>query len=1366
MNKYGFPSVPLPEKELDLAYEDIKRELYAVKTIKLNRTLTTFEAINGLLQYPFIDSMDMTTSPGFPFVNKGLTGEKRVLFDGEPGNYTPRPELQYHIDVIEARLKEGILPDYPFIDTLKDERKPNEDVAGGKVRMFSMNNVALSLVMRKLFLPTVAELYQTRNKTFLSVGINKFSAEWHLLVQRLLEVSDEFYDADYKKFDTRAELRTRLKMNNLFIRDYFSEVEKKMAYTALTFDSQALHQFLNYLVLIPSGTSSGSILTAIIGSLINEAYIRVSWQIIMPTQLRDLRYYHEHVRTKNYGDDLVITVSRKVSHLFNDKSIADYLAFHEITMTPGSKTGEWGAKKVTEFTFLKNRTRKFLGRWVPLAQDPLEQINWIRIGLKAEDPETACEFNCNSALRQLFFYGEEEFNINRAKILSVRPSYRLITYYPLLKEFTEFGQIIDVEGASAFGSCRMDATSMISYYNSEELVPTGLSIITEPQSSNPRMITINPHSGTIDEAASVEVENSGVTLSEQITPQVITRVENRTVVNDKRAQAYNNDLAWSLSTMLSRWNLVDTITWPATAAVGTNLKSYDILTDILNNNISSTPFTLFEKFRCTKISMRIECIGYRFCRGRIIVYFRPTMLPKEQVNNLTPNLRTVMTLPHVVLDPSSTASDVADLEIPYVFNKQYMDLVNGDSLGQLTVVPLNQFTPGTSGLSEATIKIFVTVQDAVFKQPRPGASTFAEKVGFLREWGPVDLEHRQQRSVPVTITPHSGIAGVIDAGASAVKELVKDINPVNVIGDLLGGLLDRVQLGENYTPIANKEMQYLSNFRNVDYTEYLSGDPSSQQLADPEMFSTRVNEMMIDSIIKQKPGFIKTVLWSSTAAIGDVLFSENVGPMAEFPISNAPGTPVTVLPLDLIASNFAYWRGGIVYLFEFVSTPFHEGKADVNFHPTLSKETTDPYTARNSVTQYTLAHFMRNAGNLIAVCCPYLGDTPVKKVWSGQKIVDTYSPTGAEHRFADYFSGSISLRVATALSAPATVAPDVEINVYKMAGDDFGLFMNTLTGASLQITDIVAHSGNTPEPTGKDRNKPLYQMPTTMLAAGEGYSSDVANSQFGENFKSLRDMCKRYQTFHKSVEPIDFGALTSDQVKGATPITIQYGISNFTYVIDAGSQQNNITKLARMYRLFRGPLCFKVRTRLFATAKVAGTFPIQCDARVFITPRESNPLQDVTAETSLFFPSMSSTDIHNRQSIPWAYSSNQQTAEFKVPYLSNRTTALVRSPNDNYNAYLEENTLNQALYFAIYFEGIPIAETVRNLYDFNLSIEILIAFGDETTFGVWLGLPECYIATDDNVAIGPDEWAFTPPPLPDKATESKRLLSGASNKRK
>lgn len=841
---------------------------------------------------------------------------------------------------------------------------------------------------------------------------------------------------------------------------------------------------------------------------------------------------------------------------------------------------------------------------------------------------------------------------------------------------------------------------------------------------------------TLDTPVAVHDAKQGVILSEQEAPTMATRVEGKIETGNRRAGAINKDTAWTLEGMLSRHNLFATFDFSSTNPIGVPIHTFDVLTDLLENEISITPFLRFQRFRCKTIDIRVEIIGNRFCQGRVWVVWFPSCVPKASLSTgYVPSLMSMSTLTHVSLDPNQ--GTVATLKIPFVFNKEYMDLVNGDSLGQVFVVPASAFVPGETGAPDAKIKMYVSIEAAEFKIPRTGIASFR---------GLMQLQHAPPRP---NFRAHGIMDALVEAGTSEIGKVLDKITPANLIGDALG-LLDKPQIGVNPEPLVRKEQQYLSNAANTDFVEYLSAYPNGQQLTDTETFGTDVDEMSIDELLKKKASLVGRATWTTSNNVGDILYNDRVGPLADFPISKDPmtGTPISLL--DNVSSKFAFWAGGIKYIIEVVGTAFHEGKLDFNFHPNLTPISAAALTASDSVTQYSMSHFLRNANNMVGVVCPYIGDTPFRKVWCGQSLTDAYTPTGLAYRYGDYFSGSFTIRVSARLNAPTTVTPNVELLIYKLAAEDYTLAMNTLTGGSIQFVSegptrksFRAHSG---EVGGiPDRNRPLGEFPTVDLCAGDAQWSEGKHKHFSESFTTLRDLGKKYQRAYRHFMTYTPASLTEEQALGLDPIIDKTPIMYFSSLGGTPRASNYISWLAMMFRLYRGAMCFKYRitaTLVGAATSTPSTIPLKC--RAYITPMESQPVVSFDNNSGYLFPS-SLSELTTAQPISMGYASDKQVGEFKIPFLTNRTAYINRHPYDvDSSGFLTEDYSHQTMVQAIYLEGLPPVATLTG-YTVRILIEVLESFADESVMGLYVGFPNSYIQNSSNSAtqsMGPDRWVL------------------------
>lgn len=840
----------------------------------------------------------------------------------------------------------------------------------------------------------------------------------------------------------------------------------------------------------------------------------------------------------------------------------------------------------------------------------------------------------------------------------------------------------------------------------------------------------------LDNPIKVNDESVGVTLTEREVPGSTLALSTTPVIESHRADRTNDDIQWTLENMLERYNFIGNVDWSPTDYVGLPIVVYDVLTDMLTTAISSTPFERFQHFRCKSISVRVEIIGNKFCQGRILVYFRPTMMKKSELLDTYTNNSTATTLQRLILDPCQGTTQ--DLELPFVFNKDYLDLVRGDVLGQLIIQPQVAFTPGATGAPNARLKLFIKINEPQFKQPRPGLATGEILSGKNNPRGITGRQFHPFMRV------ESGIVdSLVNAGVNEVEKLVSSIVPTNIVQDAIGALLDKPQIGNNHEPFTLKEQGQLSSTRNFDYTESTNLDPSSIQPVEPDMFGCPHDEMSINDLIKTKAQQIDVFEWTSSTTVGTVLYSRNVMINAGFPISFDPTNPSSIPLMDYIGSMFSFWAGGFLYFFDIVGTGFHEGKLDINFHPGLDQTEATSLTYDNSLTQYTRSCYFTNGKNCFGVKVPQLADTPFKKVWRGQNLTTDYNSGDPRLRFFDYAHGSITVRASTYLNAPQTVAPKVDVVVYQMAAEDFVYAFPTLTGISIQpAAEIPTMRSEAGIEDNIDLNRPRKSWSFQTLSAGAGNMIDQTKAQFGENYTSLSELMKRYQPLFSQSIIADISALNSEQKLGIEPILHSFDISQFIGPGGYSRFGNGMGKVGALFRSFRGPLAFKVRVRANAYHLESG-LPAPINAFAYVTVNESQPNQNYNQQTSTAFPVPHLSNLPGNQIIPRVLASDRQNAEFKVPFLSNRTFTLIKHAFDapTGTGYLRENFLEQTLLIAVYIENLP-PESILSTYEIRYTFIVDVSFADETRMGTYIGVPKCYhvVNSNDSGAIGPDQW--------------------------
>jgi len=802
---------------------------------------------------------------------------------------------------------------------------------------------------------------------------------------------------------------------------------------------------------------------------------------------------------------------------------------------------------------------------------------------------------------------------------------------------------------------------------------------------------------TLDTSKIIPEAKSGVVLGEQQQVQQILPNEYSLTSSNRRAVSHLADAAWSLQAMLERENYVATIPWDTTQAPGIDLALYNFPEDLLQLDIASVPFKRFRFWRCKNAKIRVQLTANRFLAGRVIVWFQPTMTDKGSVPNVT--LSNMVLLQHAWLDPS--ASTPVDLIIPFNYHKGWVNLERQDVMGQIGISVFNSLAAVTGTTPNVDIKVFMSIEDSEFKVPLPGGVSYTSMRGMRTE-------------------AHSGFMDGLD---NAFQNLVNSVMPSNIIGDLIGGLLDKPEVPSDPEVIAVKDQAYLSNARGPAFLEKLTLDPAAQQLVDEEHFATNKDEMSIDYLLKKKYSYVGTFSWLQTQAPGDIIYEEAVGPMMNF-LNISPGTRM----IDYISRLFHFWRGSIQYMFDIVGTQFHEGRLDIIFLPGIDYTITDYKTIQSL---YVGSIVVRNGQNAMAVNCPFLSDTPWKQVYYG---ADVSNEEPDVYRFDDFASGRLQVVVGSSLRAPTTVPGNVFINIFQSAGSDFELCMPSYYNYSLDIAQPVSHRTEPHSgPMGMDMpnlNNTANKQKPINLAPLASKTYDPAVRHFGDKYSSLRELGKRYQLH--SVNTLTFTG-TADQraavIAGQAPIINSIPINGETIT-------GYLRNLTSMYRQFRGPLRFKIR--LNSSKNTTDGIESSNHGYVNFLPQPGYQVAATNVQDlDVFFGYDSTVLVNSGSNLPRARFSNTQTAEFEVEFPSNYATQLVPMLGETRVKGDEMQYIGFNLICAVWLTD----PDFTNLSKYAL--EVYISLGDTTHFGGFIGIPQLNAIVIGGASPYPDLW-YTP----------------------
>jgi hypothetical protein len=88
------------------------------------------------------------------------------------------------------------------------------------------------------------------------------------------------------------------------------------------------------------------------------------------------------------------------------------------------------------------------------------------------------------------------------------------------------------------------------------------------------------------------------------------------------------------------------------------------------------------------------------------------------------------------------------------------------------------------------------------------------------------------------------------------------------------------------------------------------------------------------SNLVQREALIDVMTWDQTDATGDLLWTVRVNPLLMGLSAISPEQGIQPLtPMGMVATNFNYWRGDIIFRFRAVATQYHKGRLRITWDP-------------------------------------------------------------------------------------------------------------------------------------------------------------------------------------------------------------------------------------------------------------------------------------------------------------------------------------------------------------------------------------------------------------------------------------------------
>jgi hypothetical protein len=394
------------------------------------RVLTEHEAING---FGKMVPIRMTTSPGL-WSRYGFKDGKKQIFTPLPQENGKKLEFAFSdkakndvldgfgkslYDIIlekEESMKEGEVPAFVFLCSMKDELRPKAKVEIAKTRVFEQSSLDFVYLCRKYFGHFI-DAYKNGAGFELYHGIGRdVDAVWKQYAEGLLQNSNVGHAFDYKNFDGSIPAECFTFFRLVTDEYYCSDAESmRVRHCIIEAMQNALHSMGTYVFESTQGNKSGNAFTDVFNSISNTFLVWttfLSWQV-HTDQNPNLSAFDKSVRMLTYGDDIVMTVKKNLLERGWDAIfIQNCLKELGVTITSASK-GEGMEPHVPfeQLTFLKRPFVYDSEQEVWLAplpvKDILKELKYRHV--KCENMVGDLEDRCFNVQRFLIHHAKSTF---------------------------------------------------------------------------------------------------------------------------------------------------------------------------------------------------------------------------------------------------------------------------------------------------------------------------------------------------------------------------------------------------------------------------------------------------------------------------------------------------------------------------------------------------------------------------------------------------------------------------------------------------------------------------------------------------------------------------------------------------------------------------------------------------------------------------------------------------------------------------------------------------------------------------------------------------------------------------------------------
>lgn len=422
-----------------------------------------------------------------------------------------------------------------------------------------------------------------------------------------------------------------------------------------------------------------------------------------------------------------------------------------------------------------------------------------------------------------------------------------------------------------------------------------------------------------------------------------------------------------------------------------------------------------------------------------------------------------------------------ELHLPFFYHKNWLDVTSAQAtkdMGTITPALYSELTSATGITGTSVIvNIYAWAEDVKLHAPTTKLALQADEFDYKPSQiaSSVAKATGSLTRIPL-IGPYMKATSVVSSGFARIASALGFTNVPN---------MDTV-CAYKPTPFPHNSTCEVSV-----PTDRSCVDPKNEVCIDPRTVGLDGQDELSISYICGRETWIGNAILSSTDAVDALTLVSRVSP--GLAVQHTVVNPLQCTPMAYLATQFAYWRGDIIFRFKFLCTRFHKGRVRITFDPIndISTSVPDYTTVFNEVVDI-------GAEQDIEIRVPYSQALTFLRC---NTVPGNYNLQGTALSPDTFSNGLITMRVVNPLSGPIALAA-IPVMVFVRAAENF----------EFAHPNAKYSGGVTASPYILQSKEVEYAIKPVQVIAGNSPSVPDPNRyhvHFGEAITSLRPLVHR-----------------------------------------------------------------------------------------------------------------------------------------------------------------------------------------------------------------------------------------------------------------